>query len=147
MSRKDFEFLEHTADLRFRSYGKTLDVCFENAARAMFLSVVDPNSVSVTPAAEKKLNIRSDGLETLLHDFLAEILFIFETEGLVFREFSVSVKKDGKDGGYHVSARLGGEKFDPEKHVILSDIKAVTYHEIRVEKKDERWVSEVLCDV
>ncbi|RLI88510.1 MAG: archease [Candidatus Altiarchaeales archaeon] len=142
MPHKDFEFLEHIADLKFRSYGKTLDACFENAAKAMFSSILDLNSVIVK--TERKIEIKSDSLETLLHDFLSEILFLFETEDLVFGEFHVSIKKNE---GYQISAKLKGEKFNPKRHVIMTDIKAVTYHEMRIEKKDGEWVVDVLCDI
>lgn len=142
MPPKDFEFLEHTADLKFRSYGKTLDACFENAAKAMFSSILDLSSVIVK--IERRIEINSSSLETLLHDFLSEILFLFETEDLVFREFHVSIKKNRE---YQISAKLKGEKFNPKRQGIMTDIKAVTYHEMRIEKKDSEWVADVLCDI
>lgn len=142
MPSRDFEFLEHTADLRFRSYGKTLAVCFMNAAKALFSSILDFDSVVTERGRE--IVIKSDSLETLLHDFLSEILFLFETEDLVFKEFIVSIE-EGE--GYTLSAELRGERFNPKKHAVTTEVKAVTYHELRVEKKDNEWIAEVLCDI
>lgn len=142
MKGLDFEFLEHTADLKFRSYGNTLDACFENSAKAMVSSIID-----ITPLEshlEKEIEISSDSLETLLHDFLSEILFLFETEELLFKEFQVSIKKNRK---YNLYAKLKGEKFNPKKHNITAEIKAVTYHEMVIEKHNSGWIAEVLCDI
>lgn len=144
MPSRDFEFLEHTADLRFRSYGKTLAVCFMNAAKALFSSILDFDSV--VTKMEREIVIKSDSLETLLHDFLSEILFLFETEDLVFKEFIVSIEEEDEEG-YTLSAELRGERFNPKKHVVTTEVKAVTYHELRVEKKDDGWIAEVLCDI
>lgn len=142
MQSKDFEFLEHTADLKFRSYGETLDICFMNAAKALFSSILDLDSVAVK--SEREVELESDSLETLLHDFLSEILFLFETGGLVFKEFIVSIE-DGE--GYKLSAKLRGERFNPRKHAVTTEIKAVTYHGMRVEKRGGEWIAEVLCDI
>ena len=142
MPSRDFEFLEHTADLKFRSYGKTLEVCFTNAAKALFSSILDLDSVAVE--SERGIELESDSLETLLHDFLSEILFLFETEDLVFKEFIVSIR-EGE--GYTLSAKLRGERFNPRNHAVTTEVKAVTYHELRVEKKDDGWIAEVLCDI
>jgi SHS2 domain-containing protein len=143
MSSKAYEYLEHTADLFFRSYGRSLGECYANAARAMFSAMVDPDSIN--PAVKKTFLLEANDLPVLMHDYLSEILFLFETEGLVFRVFEVSVEKKG--AVYKLSATLSGEKFNKKKHVILTDIKAVTYHGLLVEKRDDQWVAEVLCDI
>jgi SHS2 domain-containing protein len=143
MSSKAYEYLEHTADLFFRSCGKTPGECYANAARAMFSAMVDANSID--PTVKKTLVLEANDLPALMHDYLSEILFLFETEGLVFRDFDVSVEKKGPV--YKLSAVLTGEKFNKKKHIILTDIKAVTYHDLKVEERDGQWVAEVLCDI
>ena len=143
MSSKTYEYLEHTADLFFRSYGKSLGECYGNAARAMFSAMIDSHSVD--PVIKRTILLEANDLPALMHDYLSEILFLFETEGLVFRDFEVSVKKKG--AVYKLSATLSGEKFNKKKHIILTDIKAVTYHDLKVEKRDGQWVAEVLSDI
>jgi SHS2 domain-containing protein len=138
----DFEFLEHTADLKFIAYGSTLDECFRNSARAMFSSIVDPESVGGNHLEE--IELKAETLEILLHDFLSELLFLFETRELLFREFRVSVDRNG---GYRLKAELKGDRYDPKKHDIEMEIKAVTYHELFVEKRDDEWTAQVLCDI
>jgi len=142
MPSAGYEFLEHTADLRFRSYGKTVEECFSNACRAMYASIVDAASVAIRE--ERAVRAEAASLDMLLHDWLTEALLLFEMEGVVFREFSVSIK-EGKN--FLLEGTLSGEKYDPKKHDILLDIKAVTYHGLSVKKEKDRWVAEVLCDI
>ncbi|MCX5843809.1 MAG: archease [Deltaproteobacteria bacterium] len=143
MSGKPYEYLEHTADLFFRAFGKSLGECYGNAARAMFSAMIDPRSVD--PVIKRTILLEANDLPALMHDYLSEILFLFETEGLVFRDFDVSVEK--KEEVYKLSAVLSGEEFNKKKHIVLTDIKAVTYHGLKVEKRDGQWVAEVLCDI
>jgi SHS2 domain-containing protein len=142
MFSKPFEYIEHTADLRFRAYGKTLGECFSNAAKAMFNAVVD--SSTVRAQTEKTIKLSSPKLELLLHDWLSEILFYFEDEGLIFSDFKVEVKT-GKN--FELSGTLSGEKYDPKRHAILTEIKAVTYHEMKIKEEKGIWSAEVLCDI
>jgi len=143
MSSKTYEYLEHTADLFFRSYGKSLSECYGNAARAMFSAMIDLHSVDLV--IKRTVLLEANDLPALMHDYLSEILFLFETEGLVFRDFDVSVEKKG--AVYKLSSVLSGEKFNKKKHIVLTDIKAVTYHDLNVEEIGEKWVAEVLCDI
>lgn len=142
MESKGFEFLEHTADLLFRSYGETPDECFTNAAKAMFSSMTDLSRVRA--AEEKEIDITAPSLETLLHDYLSEALLYFEIEGLLFSEFSVSIKKNES---YRLTGKFRGERYDPKMHTLLVHIKAVTFHELSVKEEDGRWTAVVLCDI
>jgi len=143
MPSKGYRFLEHTADLRFNSYGKTLGECFSNAARAMYASMIDPSSVETKE--EKAVALEAGSLDMLLHDWLTEALLLFEMEGMVFAQFGVSIEEAAER--WVLKATLGGERFDPKKHSILNEIKAVTYHGLSVKKEGDVWVAEVLCDI
>jgi SHS2 domain-containing protein len=143
MSSKPFEYIEHTADLRFKSYGRTLGECFSNASKAMFNAIVNPSTVKAKET--KTLRLSSQTIEMILHDFLSETLFFFEDEGMLFSDFKVEVTLKGK--AYELSGTLFGEKYDPKKHVILTEIKAVTYHEMKIKKEKGIWSAEVLCDI
>lgn len=140
---KKFEFLEHTADLKFRSYGKTLEECFSNAALALSSSLA--NLSNVAEKEEVTISLESDSLEMLLHDFLSEILFLFDTSLLILKKFQVNISE--KDGKYELAAKCWGEKLNQEKHEIVGEIKAITYHDMKLEKINDMWVAEVLCDI
>lgn len=137
-----YVYLEHTADLRFRAYGKTVSECFSNAATALTSAMVDPETIE--EKEERTITLEAEDFERLLHDFLSEILFMFETEGLLFKKFEVGV---GDKRGNYLNARFVGEEYNPEKHKIKKEIKAVTYHEMKIKKENDLWVAEVLCDI
>jgi len=139
--KKGFEFVEHTADLKFVAYGETLDSCFENSARAMFSAIVDFDSISVVEKQE--ISIEAPEIETLLHDWLTELLFLFSTKNVIFRDFKISVRRDKN---YKLDGIASGEKFDQKRHHIKAEVKAVTYHELYIKKKDNFWIAQVVCD-
>jgi SHS2 domain-containing protein len=139
---KDFEYLEHTADLQFMSYGSTLGECFRNAARAMFSTIVAPETID--DKITRKIELHEKDLQTLLHNWLAELLFLFESDLVVFNDFDLKVEWDN---GYNLEAVAKGDEIYHNKHQIETDIKAVTYHDMRIEKKDGVWTAKVLCDI
>jgi SHS2 domain-containing protein len=142
MKQAEYEFLPHTADLRFRAYGKSLDECFQNAAKALSSSIADPQTLAGDFSEE--INLEADDLGRLLHDFLSEIIFRFETETLLIKETEVAIKDKM---GYSLRAQLSGELYNPDKHRVKAEIKAVTYHELKVAKVGDVWTAEVLCDI
>jgi len=145
---KDFEFLEHTADLKFRATGGTLDECFENSARALWTAILKLETV--TPMEQREIVSEATSLEVLLHDFLSELLFLFETQEMVFNDFRVKIRGDvkiRKDSSYILNATVGGEKINPERHKIETEIKAITYHEMLIVEDEEGWSATVLCDI
>jgi len=139
--KKNFEFLEHSTDIKFIAYGKDLESCFENAAKAMFSSILDLNSIN--DSEKRTIKVKAENLDELLHDWLTELLFIFETENLAFKRFDVSIRKNR---GYKISADVGGEILD-NKYRINTEIKAVTYHDMVIEKTRDGWSAQVLCDI
>jgi len=120
-----FRFLEHTADIKFRAYGKTLNEVFENAGLAFF--EVCCNTKKVKPLIKKELSIKSEDLKSLLYDFLEELLYLHEAEHYLFSKFKVIIK------GLKLTATLWGEKIN-QSHELRSMIKAVTYNDMIVEK-------------
>ncbi len=143
MPSKKWKFLEHTADLKFLARGETLGECFQNSAEAMFSEMLDLNSVS--EKIRKEIEMDADNLEGLLHDFLSELLFLFETSQIVFKNFEVEIRKKNKK--YFLEAIAAGEKVNPKKHQIHTEIKAVTYHDLSVEEEGNEWRAIVLCDI
>ena len=141
--KEKFKYLDHTADLEFISYGKTLNEVFANSAEAFFTAVLALNSVEIRKSKKIKLSARD--LETLMHDWLNELLFLFEVEFLVFREFKVEIEKLNEN--YELYAECSGEELDLKRHTIDAEIKAVTYHNLSVEERNGLWEARVLCDV
>ncbi|MDR7664547.1 archease [Methanosarcina sp. Z-7115] len=142
--RKQYEYLEHTADAKFRAYGSTLEEVFENAALAMFNVMIDTEKVSVKTAKDICLN--SPDLESLLVDWLSELLYTFEVDEVVFRKFRVEGIRE-VNGEYSIKAQAFGERFERGSHPFETDIKAVTYNQLEVSKTEEGWEAQVVVDI
>ena len=134
---KRFEPLEHTADAGIRAYGRTLDELFANAAAGMFSLMADLKAVK--PIGEYEVTVKANDLQTLLVDFLSELLYIHETQKVLLSEFEVKVT------GLAVDARVRGERIDRARHKLHMMVKAVTYHGIEVDP--EKGEAQVIFDV
>ena len=145
---KPFEYLEHTADVKFRARGRSLEEAFENAALAMLGAMIDPATVRIEETWP--VEMESESLETLLYEWLSEVLYLFEVELAVFSEFEVALE-EGEDG-WRLSGRVGGERVDPARHFFETEVKAVTLHQFEIKKEageggDEVWTAQVVLDV
>lgn len=139
-----YKYLEHTADLKFQAEGKNLKHAFKNAAKAMFNSIVDLSQI--VPKIEKSIEISSESIESLLFDWLSELLRIHDTDDLLFSEFTIqSIRRQFP--GWYLKAKIKGEKLDLKKHNPETQIKAMTYNELKVEKKSNKFVLTVVMDI
>ena len=135
-----FELFDHTADIGLRIRAETLPRLFEEAARAMFSAMV-ANLNAVRPLQEVALRVEGDDREELLFDWLDELLYRFDADRLAFCEFYVELDGDG------LRATVRGEPIDTKRHQFDADIKAITYHGLKVEEQDDGWMAEVIVDV
>ena len=123
-----YEMLDHAADVMVRCKGKDLEECFENAAYAMFDQIVDATKIEHTLTREIEISANDD--EERLYSFLSELLFIMDCDSLVFNDFKVSFDSD------KVRCIAKGEPLDVKKHHAKSEIKAVTYHMLSVDRNE-----------
>jgi SHS2 domain-containing protein len=136
-----YETFEHTADLGLRIRADDLDGLFAEAGRGLF-SLIVAKLDEVQPIEEVSLSVVGAEMDYLLFDWLNELLYIFETRRLVLAEFEVKVA----DGGLQATAR--GEPFDSAQHQAEHEVKAITYHELKVEQQpDGTWLAEVIVDI
>ena len=139
-----FEFLEHTADIKFKAFGKTMQECFANAGKALNESMCGLESIKAKIA--KPLELDADNAEELLHKFLEEVLFEIQVEGMLFKEFELKIGET-KNGRLELKGRIIGEKIDELIHEIKNDIKAVTWNEFYLKKTSEGWECQAVVDV
>ncbi|WMW24270.1 archease [Methanolobus sediminis] len=139
----DYEYLEHTADVRFRAYGKSLEQAFENAALAMLNVMVETSSVNNSLSVN--IELTSFDLDSLLFDWLSEILFIFEVDEMVFGRVKVNKITVG-DEECSLKATLYGETIDLSVHVFDTEVKAATYNDMRIENSDDGWMIQATVD-
>jgi protein archease len=142
VSLRGYEFFEHTADIGAVVRGTTLPRLFENAARAMFDLVCDRRTVRPRRAA--RIVVTGESLEDLLVRWLSELLFRLETEGMLFCSFAV-----GRVDRTLLRARgvARGEPIDRSRHRLKREIKAVTYHQIRLIRGRSAWRVRIVFDV
>ena len=135
-------YIEHPSDVGFEVYGTTLEELFANAAIACYGFMTDIEEIEETE--ERAMEIESEDLYSLMFDWLDELLFLFESESLVFKKFDLKVDVSGD--GTSISGRCRGGKFDPYRHESGIIIKAVTYNMMEI-KKNELWHARVVLDV
>ena len=123
-----YELLEHTADVMVRCTGRDLEECFENAAYAMFDQIVDASRIE--NSVERIIRVSAEDDEERLYSFLSELLFVMDCESLVFDSFKVTFEGDD------VICKAKGEPLDVKKHHAKSEIKAVTYHMLSVNREE-----------
>src|SRR5262249_1025066 len=132
-----FEHFDHTADLGLRVQAPDLDTLFAEAARALLAAIVE-DPATVTPAEERPIEIAGRDREYLLFDWLKKLLYLFDVEQMLFCRCDVHVGEDG------LRATLAGEKLDRSRHDLCHEVKAITYHALKVEETDNGWLAEVI---
>ena len=135
-----FEILDHTADIKIRAYGKTIEELFENAALAFFSVIADLDEVG--EEISHAISAQAPNQEELMVSWLNELLYHYEVGRLLFKRVSVSSLNDSS-----LSARGYGEHLEPSRHIIHREVKMVTYHQLKVEKDDHGFFAEVILDL
>jgi len=131
-----YEEVEHTADVAIRAFGRDLPELFANAAYGMFDLLADMEKLH--PTIEREVSLEASDLETLLVDWLDELLYLREAHDEVYKEFEISTLSPPELR----AVAKGGKRFVPRM-----DIKAVTYHDLKIEKTEEGYVATIVFDV
>jgi SHS2 domain-containing protein len=136
----DFEVIEHTADVGIRAFGATPAAAFENAARGMFSLITDLGQVNA--AEEYQIEAAAEDRETLLVEWLNELLYLFESQDVLLGSFQISELTDTS-----LKATVRGEPVDHGRHTLDADIKAATYYMLKVVEDGDGWMAQVIFDV
>lgn len=135
------ETFEHTADLGLRVRADDLNSLFVDAAKGLF-SMLVVNLDDVHPVQHKSVSLQSDANDFLLFDWLNELLYTFESEQLLLSRFEVEVH------GTKLTANCSGEPMDTVRHEMHYEVKAITYHGLKVEQLGQsEWQAEVIVDI
>jgi SHS2 domain-containing protein len=134
------ETFEHTADLGLRIRAADLDALFVEAAQCLFEAIVEDLN-TVQPVRRVDISLTSDQPDYLLFDWLKALLYHFDTEHLLFGRFEVYLSEQGLTGS------AWGEPLDRSRQNLEHEVKAITYHGLRVEKTEDGWLAEVIVDI
>lgn len=135
-----FEVFEHTADLGLRITAPDLEGLFAEAGRGL-ASLIVANLEEVRPLQAREITIAGKETDYLLFDWLTELLYIFDTERLLLVDFQIQIDDQG------LRATCRGESIDATRHQMDREVKAITYHGLRVEPTDQGWQAEVIVDI
>ena len=138
--KKHYELLEHTADIAIRVSGNTLPDLFKNAAAAMFDIMAGKKRGKKDKPESFDINLKAPSLEDLFQNWLGELLSLSAAKDLIFEDFKISELSDN-----NIIAKVTGSAFRNYSPNI--EIKAVTYHELKVEKAQTGWQARVIFDV
>ena len=140
---KNYKLLNHTADVRLLAWGKTRKELFANAVKAMFdLMVEIPDNKKINPLEEKTVKITGNDLEDTLINFLRETLYLFNGNGWLVigcEPLELTAKS--------IVARLLGQPYKRLNNPLKTEIKAVTYHGLSIDKSSKSWQAKVVFDV
>jgi SHS2 domain-containing protein len=134
---KRYEFLEHTADLKFKVYGDSKEKIFENTVLAISKILAKGNKIKISE--KKKIEIRGKGREELLYLLIDEIIFLLDAESFITTKAKVKFNKLG------LIAEFSGDKAKNYKN--LDHIKAATYSEMYIKRKKDGWEAQAVVDV
>lgn len=140
ISVQPFRTLEHTADVGFEAFGSTREEVFANAARALMSLVVDLDTIE--PVGEVTLQVNGPDPESVLVNWLSELLFLNDAEGWLFRDFEVLSLHDDS-----LTARARGEKLQRPRHRVNLLVKAITYHQLSLDRTPRGWRAQVYVDI
>jgi SHS2 domain-containing protein len=135
-----YETFAHTADLGLRVRAADLDTLFVEAAQCMFSAIVE-DLATVRPLQKIDITLQGDEIDFLLFDWLRQLLYHFDAEHLLFGKFEVHVTDAG------LTASAWGEPLDRARHNLEHEVKAITYHGLRVENLGNEWEAEVIVDI
>jgi SHS2 domain-containing protein len=134
------ELFEHTADLGIRAISPTLADLFRDMALGLTESMID-NPEAIEPVTAYPIELTGSDREYLLFDWLRALLMLFETDQVLVNKFDISMTTGG------LVAVAWGEPCDRLRHHLSREVKAITYHDLKVEATPEGWLAEVIVDI
>ncbi len=136
---KEFEIVNHTADVGIIAYGTDIKQAFANAARALFSLITELDDVE--EVLHRDIELAATDEENLLVEWLNELIYLFDAENIIFKRFDIVELNNTR-----LKARSYGEKVSSSKHKLKTGVKAATYHMLKVDKGDGCRV-QVLFDI
>lgn len=138
-----------TADVAFKAWGISLEEIFTACADAL-LAIMVSNPESIGPAEEIKVELKSDSLDLLLHNFLQEIIYFKDAHQLFLKVKEIHIEpvdNPGSSSMWLLKAILMGESISLHEDALLADVKGITFHDFVLEKKGDHWEATVIVDV
>jgi len=143
-SKKNYRFLEHTADEYILAYGDNLEEAFENAALAMFDVMTDIETID--PKEVDAIELKAEDEIRLLYTWLENLLIKFDIDGKLYSKFKIT-KIKRIDKVFFLIATMWGESYNQNKHPSRTDVKSITYHRMEIEKGKRKTSVKFILDI
>jgi len=140
ISSKKYVQLDHTGDIQIKVFGSSITELFNNAAYALFDVITDTSKIDSHLA--ETIEVTGTDKEELLVNWLSELNYLFLTESKVFYKFEIEYFKENE-----LTATAIGEKYNSHEHPLQTEIKAVTFHDLRIEKIGKHWETKIVFDI
>ncbi|MBI4144338.1 archease [Candidatus Woesearchaeota archaeon] len=139
----NYRFLEDVAiaDIAFEAFGRTIEMLFRNCAIAT--EAVQCDVKNLKKKITKEFEVKGKNEKELLYNFLEELIYYKDAEGLLFSSFKISIVKKGE---LHLNAVCKGQEVN-SKTRVFTDVKAVTHHMFELSKKEKQWYARVVLDI
>ena len=135
-----YRIIDHTADFGLEIFAPDLKTLFADAAHAMFEQIVDIKNLK--GLNEYHVHVKGIDWPDLMVNWLREVLYLWAgAEKLVKNTQILSLSE------YELFSKITGDDYEPDCHIIKNEIKAVTYHQIKVQKIQDGWMSQIIFDV
>ena len=132
---RGFRFHDHTADITVECWGPTLEAAFEEAGLATFEVILDASTVSPLESAE--IETRGYDLEELLVEWVGHLIALIDITGRFYSKFEVdSISQENEE--YVLKGRALGEKIDFDKHDTKTEVKAMTYADMKIDQQPDK---------
>ena len=141
MEQKPFEILTHTADVAIGVWGIDMADLLRNAARGLYCVVLTEDS-KVRPTITRRLSLESVDSDTLLVDWINELIYMIDAEQLLFSMFEFDELGAGR-----LEALAHGEYLDLSRHQLRREVKAATYHMSHIEVSEQGLNARIILDV
>jgi len=135
-----FEIMDHTADVGIAVWGDSLEEVFVTAARGMFSLITDIETID--KAVSYEVQLEASDREELLVVWLNELLYLLDTENVIFGDFEIITVTE-----VSLTAKALGDKLDLARHTIKTQIKAATYHMLKIEPSEGHFRAQVILDI
>jgi SHS2 domain-containing protein len=140
MVKKAFEIIDHTGDVGVVAYGSDIKQLFSNAALALFSLITERENIA--EKLQRNLEISSEDRDSLLVEWLNELIYLFDAEHILFHRFDIESLSNNQ-----LKATCYGENIDPSRHEIKLGVKAATYHMLKIDKDNSGYKVQIIFDV
>ena len=137
---KAFEVIDHTADVGIIAYGADTEELFSNAALALFSLITELESIESKSHVD--LVVSSEDIDSLLVEWLNELIYLFDVKHILFNHFDIANLTHNR-----LQATCYGEDFNATKHTVKVEVKAATYHMLKIDRGDNGFRAQVILDI